>query len=112
MTNFCLLYNSILWFCGEVVAKIIKGARRTTGLGLGEEWGVEPRPSQKAVAISWEQPPPFPKQGLNFQEEVVLQASEPSTVLMPQSSCLLIHWPLVPWDVSALLRITSKLQIK
>lgn len=54
------------------------------------------------MAISWEQPPFLPEQGLNFQEEVVLQASEPSTVFMPQSSGLLVPRLLVSWDVSAL----------
>ena len=37
MTNFHLSDNSILWFCGEVVAKNNKRTGRTTGLGLGEE---------------------------------------------------------------------------
>lgn len=46
MTNFHLSFNSILWFCGEVVAKNNKRTGRTTGLGLGEEcigkWNPDP----------------------------------------------------------------------
>lgn len=57
------------------------------------------------MAVSWKQPPPLPEQGLNFQEKVIFQTTDPNTVLMPQSACLLVHWLLVPWDIPFLLSL-------
>lgn len=56
-----LFYNSVLWFYGEVVAKNNKRDRENFRIGVGgERGGLEPRPSQRAMAISWVIPfPPW-----------------------------------------------------
>lgn len=75
MTNFHLSYNSILWFCGEVVAKNNKQTGRTTGLGLGEECIGKWNPD--AVEGSWpsagSSPLPSLSRGCIPKEEVTLQ---------------------------------------
>lgn len=64
---------------------------------------MEPGPSLRPWPLA-RKPPPLPLQGLYFQEEVILQASQPNMVGSHDPILLsLIHWLLVPCDVSAFL---------
>lgn len=76
----CLIIKTftclIILFCGSVEKwwqKIINRENHRIGVRGRVYWEVEPRPSGRTMAISWEQPSPLPEQGLYFQEEVTLQ---------------------------------------
>lgn len=91
-----------------MVTKNNKRDRENHRTWLGKEkWGVEPRAAKGSWQLTGNSPLLSLSRGWIFQEKVIFRTTDPNTVLMPQSSCLLVHWLLVPWDILFLLSLGS-----